>query len=118
MSPSIKPWAGHKGLQETDTQNITHHRKNNNAPGNPLTFYERLLLCRLMVSGNPVKYGYFTDPRNKLIYSYLAYLQKQEYMPGVNSLARYLDECGVLDRAGGAAYVRSVFQGIPQGVSA
>jgi hypothetical protein len=68
-----------------------------------------------MVSGNPINYRYFTNPQNKLIYEYLAYLQGQECRPGVDSLIRYLGECGALTRAGGEAYVRNVFRGIPSG---
>jgi hypothetical protein len=109
--------AGREGHKKANTLNITPCQRKSNPPEGPLLFYERLLLCRLMVSGSPVRHRYFTDPRNELIYSYLAYLQKQEYMPGVNSLVRYLDECGVLNRAGGETYVRSIFRGIPEGVS-
>jgi hypothetical protein len=71
-----------------------------------------------MVSGSPVRYRYFSDPRNELIYDNLAYLQTQVYMPGVELLIHYLVECHALDRAGGKAYVRSIFRGIPEGVSA
>jgi hypothetical protein len=116
MSPPTRPWAGREGRQKADTLNITRCREKNNSLESPLAFYERFLLCRLMVSGDPVKYQYFTDPRNKLIYENLAWLQTQEYMPGINSLVRYLRECGMLRQVGGEAYIKAVFRGIPQGV--
>jgi hypothetical protein len=110
--------AGREGRQKADTLNIPRTWTKSNAPESPLLFYERFLLCHLMVSGSPVRYQYFTDPRNRLIYEYLSWLQTQEYRPGVNSLVRYLNECGILKRAGGEAYVMSVFRGIPEGDSA
>jgi hypothetical protein len=111
MNPPTRPRAGRRGRQKADILNISNCRKKDNTHESPLVFYERLLLCRLMVSGNPVRYRYFIDPRNRAIYNHLAYLQGQEYMPDTDSLTRYLRECGMLHRAGGEGYVRSVFQG-------
>jgi hypothetical protein len=116
MNPSTVPGVGREGHRKADTLNITSHWEKRNASESPLAFYEQFLLCRLMVSGNRVKYKHFTDPRNKLIYENLAYLQIQEYRPGVNSLIRYLGECGLLNQAGGEGYIRSIFRGVPEGV--
>jgi hypothetical protein len=69
-----------------------------------------------MVHDKPLKFKYpFTDPRHELIYGCLEYLQKQEFMPGINSLGGYLAECHVLNKAGGENYIRFIFRGIEGG---
>jgi hypothetical protein len=116
MSPLTMPWAGHEGHRKADALTITPYRKKINAPENPLIFYDRLLLCRLMVSGKSITHEYpFIEPRNELIYDYLIYLQKQEFNPDIESLVRYLRDCDALDQAGGEMYVRDIFRGIPDG---
>jgi hypothetical protein len=115
MSPSASPRAGREGRRKADALNIIRYRKKSKSLENPLGFYERLLLCRLMVTGSSARCRYFIDPRNRLIYENLAWLQIQEYMPNTENLIRYLGECGVLNRAGGEMYVRDVFRGIPLG---
>jgi hypothetical protein len=116
MSPSTNPWAGRGGHQKAHDLNIFRPQEKSNALESPLLFYERFLLCRLMVSGSLAKYKHFADSRNKLICSYLSYLQKQKYLPDVNSLVGYMDECGVMEQAGGEQYIRGIFRGIPEGV--
>jgi hypothetical protein len=49
------------------------------------------------------------------MYENLAYLQTQEYMPGINSLVRYLGECGLLTPAGGGTVREEYFRGNPGG---
>jgi hypothetical protein len=115
-NPCVRSGCGREGSNPTK-QNISSRRKKDNRQAKPLEFYERFLLCRLMTSAKPVKYDHFVDHRNRLIYAHLAYLQTQEYAPGVNSLIRYLRECGALNRAGGEAYLQSIFRGIPEEAS-
>jgi hypothetical protein len=117
MNNSRSTWGRGGSYKTSNALNISQNWTKNNSPESTLLFYERFLLCRLMVSGNPVKYQYFIDPRNKLIYESLAYLQIQEYKPGVDSLIRYLDEYSFLNQVGGETHVRDIFQGIPPGGS-
>jgi hypothetical protein len=77
MSPLTMPGAEHGGHRKADALTITPYRKKINAPENPLIFYDRLLLCRLMVSGKSITHEYpFIESRNELIYDYLGLMPK------------------------------------------
>jgi replicative DNA helicase len=74
-----------------------------------LQLLEQSALARRLYCGEPYKYD-FHDPRHRLIYDYLSYLQKQLFKPSAEQLIGYLAEYGVLDKAGGLAYLKAIFQ--------
>jgi hypothetical protein len=76
---------------------------------NPLSANEKTVLYRKMLYGENFRYR-FLDLRHRAIFEHLDQLQKQTFMPGTELLVIYLKEYGVLDKAGGEGYVRSIFQ--------
>jgi hypothetical protein len=79
----------------------------------PAIFYaEKAVLYRKMVLGKKYKNEVpFLDRRNQIIYKSLDDLQ-DFYWPGTSQLIANLEDQGKLVEAGGAAYVKSLFENL------
>jgi hypothetical protein len=117
MIPKKYPEAGgHSGAVESGNRNTSISRRiHSNArksQPNPIAFFERYLLCRMMIQGQPIKYKYpFLDSRHEIIYHTLEYLQEQVYYPDTELLIWHLAEYNLIGRAGGEDYLREIFRG-------
>jgi replicative DNA helicase len=69
-------------------------------------------LARMMIKGKPFRHAEsFKDRRHQEMYNALVHLQGQVHEPSPEQLIQYLAEYHNLDKAGGAGYVKSVFEG-------
>ena len=77
---------------------------------------EKARLAKMMLYSKPIRFRYeFTDPRNRFIYGWLDSFLSNFPVSQHNAdwFISYLSETPwAIERAGGAAYIRSIFQGI------
>ena len=73
-----------------------------------VAMYEAAALYDLMARGECDR-SKFLDERHQLFFDTLTHLHKQTGMTGTQELVEYLREHGLLESAGGIAYVQKVF---------